>query len=269
MKNELGARIMYPGLTREKQIEMNQEYSQTFVIGPYHPWRPEGVFEMMLKKIVPYTLRGVIWYQGESDEKHPKIYGKVFSALIKCWRDLWGEKLPFLFVQLAPFEGWFQENGNNFPRLREEQEWVAKHVENVWMVSSSDCGMQWDIHPKRKRPLGERLAWSALGHVYNKKIACDPPEFLEAKRKEGFIRIKFKYASGLNIEGNKINALQIIDKDKKIYRDISGMIEDDCLLFTDIWNDSITVAFANDPYYKVNLYNQCHNPAKPFIVIVD
>lgn len=74
------------------------------VIGPDHPWRPCGLYHTMLAKIVPYTAKGVLWYQGESDAIHAEIYDEVLSTLIRNWRDLWREELPFLLVQLAPFE---------------------------------------------------------------------------------------------------------------------------------------------------------------------
>ena len=153
-----------------------------------HQNRPGGLYETMLKKVAPYTARGVIWYQGESDEFHPAEYGFVFGNMIKGWRALWNEELPFLFSQLAPFEAWLSGTGVAYPELRYQQDQVTKNVPQTYMASIGDAGMQYDIHPKHKRPVGERMAELALGHVYKQPELCkvpglfDAPEFAGAKR---------------------------------------------------------------------------------------
>ena len=171
---------MYPGLSREEQldimakgVEQTSKYSN--LIGPDHPWRPGGLYHTMLRKVAPYTARGVLWYQDEADSAYPGIYGQVLTSMIQNWRDLWQEELPFLLVQLAPFEAWMDGTGKDYPIVRECQEAVANRVPGVYLCSSSDCGMRWDIHPKHKRPIGERLALLALGHIYRRDILCDAP----------------------------------------------------------------------------------------------
>lgn len=121
--------------------------------GPKSEQNPGALYHHMLKGVAPFSVRGVIWYQGESDDRHPEVYATVFSQMIRCWRDLWGEELPFLFVQLAPFEKWLFTSGREYPLLRQQQELVSKTVPGVWMTTSGDAGMQWDIHPKEKKPI--------------------------------------------------------------------------------------------------------------------
>lgn len=100
---------------------------------------------MMLKKIIGYTVRGVIWYQGESDEHHVEIYSELFSTMINCWRTYWNDDLPFLFVQLAPFC-----HGLKYPELRYQQEHVESMADNAYMVTISDIGDQTENQIKRK-----------------------------------------------------------------------------------------------------------------------
>ena len=117
-------------------------------------------------------MRGVIWYQGESDAPKEAVYRSVFGQLIKCWRELWQEQFPFLFVQLAPFEGYRFMGGSQYPIIRECQQQVADQVENVGMAVITDCGMRYDIHPKNKKLVGERLALQAEKRVYNIPVVC-------------------------------------------------------------------------------------------------
>ena len=269
--NEQMGAIMYPGLTREQQLgflEMmsNGQAKEALVplIGPFYEKRPGGLYETMLKKVAPYTLRGVIWYQGESDEEKAELYGTVFGKMIECWRDLWKEQLPFLFVQLAPFGEWLAANGSNYPTVRRQQEIVSKTVEKTWMISSSDVGMEWDIHPKHKKPIGNRLALLARGHVYGESLLCDPPEFAKAERVQEGIRLYFKNADGLHLKGDHLNALLITDTEENEILPAGVSIVDDSLLISGEFPEKITLSFAQTSYYEVNLYNKMENPVKPF-----
>ena len=98
------------------------------VIGPLHEWRPCGLYESMLTQAAPYTVRGILWYQGEADDAKAELYNRVFPELIRCWRELWQEELPFLFVQLAPFRRWLGCSGTRWPEIRAAQQWTADNV---------------------------------------------------------------------------------------------------------------------------------------------
>lgn len=181
-------------------------------IGPDHPWWPCGLYENMLVNVAPYTCRGVLCYRGESDEFHPEIYDQVLAVLIRNWRDLWHDELPFLMVQLAPFGAWLQNGSDAYPTLRDRQARAARDIPGVWLTSSSDSGMEWDIHPKHKRPIGERLALLALGHIYGRDILCDAAEFESVKWEDGKRTLTFSYGDGLHLksaDGSKRNAGQV------------------------------------------------------------
>ena len=268
-------KMTYPGLTHEEQMGFLSSFTEEqrykmFMpkIGPYSEGRPSGLYETMLTKVAPYTIRGVIWYQGEADVQKPTIYGTILGKLIECWRDLWKEQLPFLFVQLPPFEQWLLATGERYPELRKQQELVAKTVPDTWMISTSDDGMRWDIHPKHKKTIGKRLALLARGHIYGESVLCDPPEFLSALRVPEGIRINFRYADGLHLKGDMVNALIITDADGKEITPSKVSVVEDGLLITGEFPENSTISFAMTGYYEVNLYNNADNPAKPFEVIV-
>ena len=255
--------VLWPGLTREfqlKALEMMAAMEKPpyyDLIGPCHPWRPCGVYETMLKNVAPYTCRGVLWYQGESDDAHPEIYDTVLENLISNWRSLWHDELPFLMTQLAPFGAWLDCNGDKYPIVRERQERAARTIPGVWLASSSDTGMEWDIHPKHKRPIGERLALLALGHVYGFNIPCDAPELREARWADGKLTLSFAYGDGLQVRGERVNALTVDGIP------VSGVIKDNTLVIT-MPEKPRWVELAQSGYYEVNLYNAAGLPAKPF-----
>ena len=276
LADEMNARIMLPGLLREEQWDYinsmmaSPEKAKLILpeMGPCFERRPGGLYEVMLKKIAPYTVRGVIWYQGESDADHASIYATVFGAMIQCWRELWREELPFLFVQLAPFGEWMGIDGRNYPTLRDQQEQVSKVVSNAWMISSSDVGMEWDIHPKQKKPIGNRLALLARGHIYGQNLLCDPPELKTARRVGEGICIEFNNAEGLCTKGDHVNAFRITNAQEEIIIPCKISVTERGLLLQGHFPPNTVISFAKTPFYEVNLYNKSGNPAKPFQVII-
>lgn len=232
---------------------------------------PGILYKNMVKKIAGYSSKGVIWYQGENDEHKAEMYFKLFSSLIKCWRDTWREKLPFLFVQLASFESWAMSNGNNFPRIREEQERVTKKIENTYMVSIMDCGQKDDIHPKQKRAVGERLALLARGKIYNEDILCESPEIISGNIIDKELVLNFKNVNRFYSKDNKINGFELKIDDKEINKfEIILNANKIILKSEDINSQSkIEVKFAWVGYLNVNIYSEIELPLKPFKIKIN
>lgn len=239
-------------------------------LGPKSEQRPGALYENMVKKIAPYTVRGVIWYQGENDESKASIYHIVFSKVIQSWRELWEEELPFLFVQLAPFGYWGDEG--IFPLLRKNQEWVAEKIPNTWMTSIMDVGNKKDIHPKTKRPVGERLALLARGHIYGEKVECDSPVYAKMEVETGVLRLYFYHTAGsLYKKGDKIQALKVIIDGIEEENPVIGLNMDVLTIKSKrIREESkIQILFAETNYCEVNLYNRIDLPVKPFIAVAN
>ena len=138
-----------------------------------NPYRPTGLYDCMLSRILPYTLKGVIWYQGESDDHKPGMYYKLFSTMIDNWRTDWhDDTLPFVFVQLPGNRYEQDKDFKHWCFIREAQAKVHNTIKNAWMTCALELGVFNDIHPKAKRVLAERMEQNALANVYNKL----PPE---------------------------------------------------------------------------------------------
>lgn len=157
-------------------------------MGPRNERRPGGLYEAMLGRVTPYTLRGFLYYQAEEDDHRPYNYEKLFKALIEQWRADWKEEsLPFLYVMLPMFTDAGAEDFKNWAFLREAQMDVSRSVQGAYMASALEYGEYGNIHPTNKQPVGERLANQALAHVYGReeyKEECYGP-FLQASRIDG------------------------------------------------------------------------------------
>ena len=231
---------------------------------------PGSLYEHMLMTIIPYTVRGVLWYQGESDEEmgHADQYGAMLTGLISDWRKaLEDATLPFLVVQLPGWERWLGSVNNDYMTVREYQQQVADTADNVWLCSISDVGEQFDIHPKNKLPVGERLALLARGHVYGEDILCDAPRGVAAAREGNEIRITFTGAEGgLEIRGDELAAMEVICDGKPA--GFTSSVEGETLVLTlaEEYSGPAEVRFAKTKWYLVNLYNKAGIPAVPFTV---
>ncbi len=139
-----------------------------------NPYRPTGLYDCMLSRIMPYTVKGVIWYQGESDDHKPGMYAKLFSTMIDNWRTDWhDDTMPFVYVQLPGNRYEQDKDFKNWPLIREAQAKVHNTVKNAFMTCALDLGQYNDIHPKVKLVIAERMANNALANVYNLKNAKD------------------------------------------------------------------------------------------------
>ena len=229
---------------------------------------PGALYEHMVKKTAPFGVKGVLWYQGESDDEvdgSAAHYAQSLEALIGDWRELWGEKLPFFLVQLPGFHSWMSVVNKNYPLIRKAQQDVADADENIYLCSISDLGEELDIHPKNKLDVGERLAGLALLHLEGKEVLADPPRPTSWKREGERVTIRFENAgAGLTVRGGQVDALKLKSGDEELpYRfAVSG----DCLelIAENAGDRPITVAFARDAWYLVNLFNSAGLPAIPF-----
>lgn len=260
MKNEVTAPLKFPMKQLVKLMLKNQK------TGPHDANRPGGLYQTMLSKIIGFPVKGVIWYQGEADEKYASLYDRLFTEMIRCWREDWREELPLLFVQLAPWGEWMAQDGRNFPQIRSRQQYVEDHVKGTYMVSIMDEGSQYDIHPKVKEPVGNRLALLALDEIYGiKQKYCRAPRITKAERTEKGIILSFDYAEGgLKSEGSIDALFSVVQNGKElpVFARITGsQVELGCRELT---KEKATVAFAYRPFLKVNLFNQGGLPARPY-----
>ncbi|MDE7300257.1 MAG: sialate O-acetylesterase, partial [Lachnospiraceae bacterium] len=164
-----------------------------------NPFRPAGLYECMLKRVMPYTLRGFLYYQGESDDHKPRMYDRLFSELIMKWRGDWGDfSLPFLMVQLPMHRYEADPDYRHWCLIREAQMKVFETVKNTGIAVILDCGEFNEIHPKDKVPVGERLALQAMWLVYGTRTGREAfgPIYRSAVIRGDRIELHFDHADG-------------------------------------------------------------------------
>lgn len=236
----------------------------------YSPFRPCGLYETMLKPTAPYTISGVIWYQGESDAAYADTYELLMQRMIACWRNLWKAELPFLIVQLASFEEMMEPL--DFVPIRAAQERLTKSCEKVWLACAMDAGMQYDIHPKHKRPVGERLALQALSKVYGKSILADSPAPEGAKREGDTLVICFAHTGeGLTLRGETPETLELIVDGTEQSAFSASVVGNELRITSPEIAEakSVTVAFCQHPFCIDNVYNSAGLPMLPFVYTLE
>lgn len=249
---------------RETQLDLLQTLPQAepMPVLPCAPQWPGVLYRHMLAPVAPYALRGFLYYQGESDADDANLYASLFAGLIRCWRTLWGEELPFLAVQLAPFEQWFTCSGAHYETIRAAQAQVADTVPGVFLASIGDVGEQYDIHPKHKRPVGQRLGWLARRHVYGEDIPADAPRLAGAVR-EGD-RVTFTFSEVKHWTGDQnTDCLTVTAGGSSV--PFSAEVSGNTLVLTlPPKTGAITVRYAWTPWYRVALFNESGLPLLPF-----
>jgi sialate O-acetylesterase len=245
--------------------------SYTMTKGPNNPNCPGNLFNNMIKEIVPYTCKGFIFYQGETDSQHRLYYDKLFLQLIKCYRDIWNDELPFLCVELAPYKSSQMGSGKHFSLIREKQELVSHILNNVHLLSIMDLGEKNNIHPRNKQKVGNRLSLIALKNVYNFDIVSGNPKLIQAYLSNNNIILEFdNVGERLYVEGNFINDLQITIG-KKIIKKYDFKIDNNKVIIglNKIKENSIIkIVLAKTPYANVNIYNSANFPVKPFSITI-
>ena len=221
----------------------------------------------LLAPIIPYGIRGVLWYQGEGNRDFPATYRRLLPALIADWRKHWGQgDFPFLVVQLANYQehktdAW---EGKDCA-LREAQLKAVQATPKTAIVVTIDLGIAKDVHYPNKKPVGERLAIAARGLAYGEKIESSGPIFASAKFEEGKAIVSFTHVGGgLTAKGDRLTGFLLCGADKKFHR-AEARIEGDKIVVTcDKVPAPIAVRYAWERNPECNLFNKEGLPASPF-----
>jgi sialate O-acetylesterase len=186
-----------------------------------NPYRPGGLYHCMLQRLIPYTLRGFIYYQGESDDHKPLMYQKLLTRLIRQWREDWEDQtLPFLMVQLPMHRYKADPDYKHWCLIREAQMNTFETIKNTGIAVALDCGEFNEIHPKDKTPVGERLELQAMYHVYKQVSEQEAfgPVYRSYEYKEAGIELCFDYTEqGFLIKGEP-GGLEIAGEDKNFVK---------------------------------------------------
>ncbi|MFL1010572.1 sialate O-acetylesterase [Flavisericum labens] len=216
-------------------------------------------FNGMIAPLLKYPIKGVAWYQGESDRDFAKQYQVLFPALISDWRKHWNiGKFPFLFVQIAPFK-------ENNPEIREAQLLTLQNTENTAMVVTTDCGDATDIHPPFKQPIGYRLSLAARALAYHENIAYSGPIVNSFSIKKNKVEIYFEHVyGGLEYSGNTLNGFTIANSSKNFVPAKAEIKGNKIIVHNNSIYNPVAVRYGWENVPKGNLYNTENLPASPF-----
>lgn len=228
---------------------------------------PTGGWYGMIVPHLPYAIRGIIWYQGETNAGRGYQYRKLFPALIAAWRAGWGENdLPFLFVQLPNMIRKKPPQPPDWPEVREAQLMTAKSVPGAGMVVAIDIGDPHDLHPKNKKPVGERLADIAEAMIYrHSDTDCTGPLYHGAKFDGGKAVLSFDSAqSGLEAREGALQGFLIAGKDQKFVPAEAKIEGDTVVVSSPQVSEPVAVRYAWEDNPVSSLYNKNGYPASPF-----
>jgi sialate O-acetylesterase len=224
---------------------------------------PSALFNGMIAPLVPYAIRGAIWYQGESNRPRAAQYRRLFPALIRDWRAEWRRgDFPFYFVQIAPFD--YGGDVGEAAELREAQ-LMTLSLPNTGMVVTLDIGDPRDIHPRNKREVGRRLALWALARDYGREdLVCSGPLYRSMTREGDAVRLAFDHAAGLTSGPVTPSHFTIAGEDRVFHAAEAVVDGETVLVRSDAVPAPVAVRFAWGTADEPNLRNGADLPASSF-----
>lgn len=236
------------------------------------PWRaPSVLYNGMICPLAPYTIKGVLWYQGESNVAYADEYYHLFSSMIQSWRDKWQQQFPFYFVQIAP-NGY--KDLDAAARLREAQYLVSKKISGTAMAATADIGNMKDIHPVKKKEVGDRLAFIALAKNYGRKnIIYTGPEVTKTSVKNGVVHLVFNQdialSSGQQPAGFEIGYKKPGTDSLYFIKAAAQLINRQVQVLSPDTNHPLAVRYAWTLAAEGNIKNNAGLPAYPFRISTD
>lgn len=229
-----------------------------------HPFDPTFLFDAGINPIKNFNIKGVIWYQGESNAERPIFHSLLFESLVSDWRMHWKKpKMPFYYVQLSSL------NRSTWGEFRDSQRKLLE-IPFTGMAISSDVGNPKDVHPKNKWIVGERLSKIALSINYNKNIAYSGPLFDYVNVAGHKLKIRFKFGEGLGTSNSMpVKDIQVAGADK-VFKSAKSEIVDDVL---EVWSNKVPnprfVKYGYTSFTNGNLINKYGLPASTFSNILE
>jgi sialate O-acetylesterase len=253
---------------------------------PGMPWKPAELYNGMIAPLIPFAIRGAIWYQGEANAGRAEQYRTLFVEMISNWRDDWRQRLlagagvnqpnpfTFLLVQLAPWDKNRKRTleqitetpgDSDWAELREAQFLATQKLPRVGMAVITDVGDKDDIHPTRKVPVGERLALAARRIAGGEKIVHSGPVFdqLRIKGQEAILSFK-SIGHGLEARGGPLTGFSLCGSDRKFVWAQAEIRGNKIVVSHPSIAQPMAVRYGWSDYPVVNLWNKDGLPANPF-----
>ncbi|WP_298365773.1 sialate O-acetylesterase [uncultured Lutibacter sp.] len=224
---------------------------------------PNGLYNGMIAPLIPYTIKGAIWYQGESNKVRAKQYAQLFPAMVNSWREEWNQgDFPFYFVQIAPLK-W---GGESQAHLRESQLKSMNKMTNTGMAVTLDVGELECIHPAEKQKVGERLALWALAKDYGfEAIQYSGPVYKSFKVNKNKATIEFDYApNGVTNFGKEMSGFQVAGANKIFHLAETKITKGKLEVWSENVPNPIAVRYGWDAWVNGSLFNTAGLPASSF-----
>jgi sialate O-acetylesterase len=256
---------------RQRELEDARAAGKPLPQFPWHPplqtWAPGLLYNGMIAPLTPMAIRGVIWYQGESNSALARchLYDRIMRTLIEDWRRQWDiGDFPFLFVQISNFKSTPLED---WATLREQQLKTFEAVRNTAMAVTIDIGNPDNVHPTDKLDVGLRLARAARALSYGENVEYSGPLFRQATTEGDSIRVWFDYAEGLRARGGDVTGFEVAGKDGKFEPATATIDGSTIVVKSPSVAEPVFVRYgwANSP--RCNLFNGEGLPASPFTSI--
>ena len=220
-----------------------------------HPYEPSYLFEAGIQPLERYPIKGVVWYQGESNAHNPEAYDRLFRLMLKSWRGWWGENLPFHFVQLSGIDR------PSWPYFRDLQRRLAKELPRCYMTVSSDRGDSLDVHPRRKLEVGSRMARQALREEYAWPISvAEGPSFTFVQLERDRAVVHFDNARGLSVT----RGFEIADSSGAWHPACAAVDGETVVLTAPGVTDPSAVRYGWQPFTRADLVNAEGLPCSTF-----
>ncbi len=227
-----------------------------------HPYEPCYLYESGILPLLQFPIKGVIWYQGESNAHNKDAHEKLFGLLVDSWRKNWkNPQLPFYYVQLSSI------NRPSWPWFRDSQRRFMDELEHVGMAVSSDKGDSLDVHPVHKQAIGERLARWALNKTYGRiEVTPSGPLYKSVSFVKGEAFVEFEYAEGMKaaVDGEELRTFEIAGEDETFYPAQAVVVGNKIK----VWNKEVKhpkiVRYGWQPFTRANLVNGEGLPASTF-----
>jgi sialate O-acetylesterase len=238
---------------------------------PWHPdpssWIPAALYNGMVAPFTPYTIKGFLWYQGETDSAPDRagLYAKLLPTLIADWRRQWHQgNLPFLLVQISSFES----PKENWGVIRDSQR-RALQVINTGMAVTLDIGQRDNVHPPDKQTVGARLALAARALAYGEaNLAFNGPLYRQTTRAGGSLRVWFDHAEGLHSKGAAVLGFEVAGADGKFVPATASVQGTSVVVSAPGVTEATEVRYAWQGFTEANLYNGVPLPASTFLAKV-
>ena len=224
-----------------------------------HPYEPCYMFEVGILPLKGYAIKGVAWYQGESNAHNIELHARLFRLLEKSWRRFFHQpKMPFLMVQLSSL------NRPSWPEFRNSQRLLTKQLPQTWMVVTSDVGDSLDVHYRNKQPVGERLTLQALHNIYGHDVVSEGPSCIKARKVGALTYLYLKNGIGLQAKNGRLIGFEVAGDDGVFHTATAEIEGESVLLRCDEVTEPTMVRYGWQPFTQANLVNGAQLPCSTF-----